>query len=210
MRKVWSLVAFVLPFVLALPLAAQNPGSSAGGGRGASQNVHNSQPTAPSGDPSYIIGPADVLTVDVWKERELTRSVTVRSDGKISLPLLGDVQAAGETPDQLAKSLTFALGKYVTRPQVTVIVSAMNSHRVYVLGQVAHPGVLLLLGNLTVLQALATVGGPGEFAKLKDIYILRKEQGRQQRFRFNYKAVIRGKDTGQNIVLKPGDTIVVP
>ena len=210
MRKVWILAAFVLPIFIALPLAAQNHGSPAGGGKGASQSVQNSRPAGPSGDPSYIIGPADVLTVDVWKERELSRAVTVRSDGKISLPLLGDVQAAGETPNELAKSLTAALGKYVTRPQVTVIVSAMNSHRVYVLGEVAHPGALLLLGNLTVLQALATVGGPSEFAKLKDIYILRKEQGRQHRFRFNYKAVVRGKKQAQNIVLESGDTIVVP
>lgn len=210
MKRVWNLAAIALPFLLALPLTAQNHASPAVGGRVTPQKAEIGGHADPSSNSSYIIGPADVLTIDVWKERELTRSDTVRPDGKISLPLVGDIQAAGETPDQLAKSLTTALDKYVTRPQVTVIVSAMNSHKVYVLGEVAHPGALLLLGNLTVLQALATVGGPGEFAKLKSIYILRKEQGRQHRFRFNYKAVIRGKKQAQNIVLKPGDTIVVP
>jgi polysaccharide export outer membrane protein len=146
----------------------------------------------------------------VWKEPELTRAVPVRPDGKISLPLLNDVQAAGRTPLQLAADITTGLKKFVTDPQVTVIVSTINSQRVYILGEVARAGAYPLLPNMTVLQALSSGGGFTQFAKLKNIYVLRVEDGKQVKHPFNYKDVIAGKAADQNIVLKAGDTIVVP
>ena len=159
--------------------------------------------------PDYVIGPADILDIDVFKEPDLSLRVPVRPDGKISLPLLNDVQAAGLTPTQLADSIQHLLRKYVTQPQVTVIVIDINSKRVYLIGEVNRPGAIPMLPQMTVLQALASAGGFTDFANLKKIYILRGEAGKQHRLFFNYKEAIRG-DMRQNVVLKPGDTIVVP
>lgn len=161
-------------------------------------------------DPTYVIGPQDVLDIDVWQEKELTRTVPVRPDGRISLPLLNDVQAAGLTPTQLAELLTTKLKKFVTDPQVTVIVTEINSQRVYLLGEVSRPGAYPLLPGMTVLEALSSAGGFTIFANLKKIYVLRREDGKQEKLPFNYKEVISGKNTEQNIVLKAGDQIVVP
>jgi polysaccharide export outer membrane protein len=161
-------------------------------------------------DPSYVIGPQDVLDVNVWKEPTISRTVPVRPDGKISLPLLNDVQAAGLTPDQLGREITRDLRKYLENPQVTIIVTAINSQRFYMLGEVNRPGTFQLLPNMTVLQALSDAGGFTPFAKLKDIYVLRTVNGRQEKFRFNYKDVIKGSNTQENMVLRAGDTIVVP
>lgn len=160
-------------------------------------------------DKSYVIGAADVLDVNVWKEPDITRSVPVRPDGKISLPLLNDVQAAGLTATQLADNITEKLRKYVTDPQVTVIVKEVNSQRIYVLGEINRPGPLILFPGMTVIQAIASAGSFTQFANEKKIYVLRKEGNKQKRFPFNYKQALRG-DVQQNIVLKPGDTIVVP
>jgi len=161
-------------------------------------------------DPNYIIGPQDVIDISVWKEPDFSRSVPVRPDGKISLPLLNDVQAAGLTPTQLGTQITTNLTKYVTDPQVTVIVSQINSQRIYILGEVARAGTFTLIPEMNVLQALSNAGGVTAFANSKKIYILRQDNGKQQKIFFNYKDVISGKDHGQNIVLRPGDTIVVP
>ncbi|HTU35273.1 MAG TPA: polysaccharide biosynthesis/export family protein [Candidatus Acidoferrum sp.] len=161
-------------------------------------------------DPNYVIGAQDVLDINVWKEAELTRSVPVRPDGKISLPLLNDVQAAGLTPTQLSDELTKELKKFITDPQVTVIVTQINSQRVYILGEMTRPGAYPLLPGMNVLQALSSAGGFTPFANLKKIYVLRNEGGKQEKFPFNYKEVIKGKGTDQNIVLKAGDQIVVP
>ena len=161
-------------------------------------------------DPTYIIGPQDVLDIDVWHETELTRSVPVRPDGRISLPLLNDVQAAGLTPTQLADQLTTKFKKFVANPQVTVIVTQINSQRVYILGEAARPGAYPLLPGMTVLQALSSAGGFTIFADLKKVYVLRKQGGKQEKFPFNYKEVIAGKNPDQNIELKAGDQIVVP
>ena len=161
-------------------------------------------------DPSYVIRAQDVLDINVWQEAELTKSVIVRPDGKISLPLVNDVQAAGLTPTQLAGDLTTKFKKFVTDPQVTVIITAINSQRVYILGQAARPGAYPLLPGMTVLQALSSAGGFTIFADSKKIYVLRKEGGKQQKFPFNYKEVIAGKNEEQNIELKAGDQIVVP
>jgi polysaccharide biosynthesis/export protein len=161
-------------------------------------------------DPNYTIGPQDVLDISVWKEPELTRSVPVRPDGKISLPLLNDVQAAGLTPSQLAAQITTNLKKFVTAPQVTVIVTAINSQRVFIIGEVLRPGAFPLLPGMTVLQALSSAGGFTQFASLGKIYVLRNENGAQTKHPFNYKAAINGKQVDQNFLLKAGDQIVVP
>lgn len=159
--------------------------------------------------PSYVIGADDNLHVSVWKEPELTATLPVRPDGMISLPLLNDVQAAGLTPMQLAASIQEKLKKYVTDPRVTVVVTAMNSQRVYATGEVLHTGAMPLLPNMTVLQALASAGFT-QFANTKGIYVLRFESGRQQKIPVNYKQLVKGEAMEQNLILKPGDTIVVP
>ena len=161
-------------------------------------------------DPNYVIGAEDVLDISVWKEPEVSRVVPVRPDGKISLPLLNDVQAAGLTPAQLTAQLTESLKKYVTDPQVTVIVKTINSQRFYILGEVLKPGAFAMLPGMTVLQALSSAGGFTPFAKMKSIYVLREESGKKVKYPFNYKEAISGKNAQQDILLKPGDTIVVP
>jgi len=174
----------------------------------ASQSKEPASPASVAG-PDYVIGADDNLHISVWKEPELTNTLPVRPDGKISMPLLDDVQAAGLTPMQLATSLTEKLKKYLADPRVTVVVTQMNSQRVYVLGEVLHTGAMPLLPNMTVLQALATAGFT-QFANTKGIYILRTNNGQQQKLPFNYKQVVKGDDMAQNVSLKPGDTIVVP
>lgn len=159
---------------------------------------------------TYIIGAEDVLDINVWKEPDNSKTVPVRPDGKISLPLLNDVMAAGLTPMQLQAVLTEGLKKFIAEPQVTVIVTAVNSRRVYVLGEVSRTGALPMLPNMTVLQALSAAGGLSQYAKMNGIYVLRSENGRQMTYPFNYKEVVRGKHPEQNIPLKSGDTIVVP
>jgi len=161
-------------------------------------------------DADYKIGPADVLRIDVWKEPDISRTIPVRPDGKVSLPLLNDVQAAGLTAMQLAGSLRESLSKYLTSPQVTVTVTETNSRRIYITGEVTHAGALPLLPNMTVLQALSSAGGFTQFAKLKNIYVLRTEDGKQVKHPFNYKEVVKGNLAEQNILLQPGDVIVVP
>jgi polysaccharide export outer membrane protein len=158
----------------------------------------------------YVIGPEDLLSIVFWQEPAMSTEVVVRPDGKISLPLLKDVQAAGYTPEQLTDALMKAATKYVSRPNATVIVKQINSRKVFVIGQVAKPGTFPLMGDLTVLQAIALAGGVLEYSKSANVVIVRKEEGREQRFKFNYKDVLKGKNTAQNIVLKPGDTVIVP
>jgi polysaccharide export outer membrane protein len=167
-------------------------------------------PTVVDVDPAYKIGPQDVLRVDVWKEPEISRTLPVRPDGKVSLPLLNDVQAAGLTPVQLASKIADGLKKYITNPQVTVGVTEINSRRIFVTGEVTKPGAFSLLPNMTVLQALSSSGGFTQFARLKNIYILRTEDGKQVKHPFNYKEAVSGKHPEQNIILEGGDVIVVP
>ena len=161
-------------------------------------------------DPDYKIGPQDVITINVWKEPDISRVIPVRPDGKISIPLLNDVVAAGLTPMELANVITEGLKKYMNGPQVTVIITEINSRRVYVLGQVGRPGAFPLLPNMTVLQLLSSCGGFTEFANSKKIYILRAVGDKQVKIFFNYKDVVSGRKPGDNIVLQPGDTLVVP
>jgi polysaccharide export outer membrane protein len=169
------------------------------------------KPAAPAtSDAGYIIGPQDVLRIDVWKEPDISRVIPVRPDGKISVPLLNDVQASGLTAMQLATSLREGLSKYLNNPQVTVTVAEINSRRIYITGEVTRPGALPLLPNMTVLQALASGGGFTQFARLKNIYVMRTEDGKQVKHPFNYKEVVKGNLAEQNILLQSGDVIVVP
>jgi polysaccharide export outer membrane protein len=170
-----------------------------------------SQPTkAATEDPNYSIAPEDVLTIDVWKEPEISRTVPVRRDGKISLPLLNDLQAAGLTPTQLGAEIVEKLRATIVHPQVTVIVAQMSSLKIYVLGQVIRGGAYPLVPDMTVMQALSIAGGFTPYANLKKLYVMRSENGAQKIYPINYKEVISGRKTEQNIHLKPGDTIVVP
>ena len=170
-----------------------------------------SVPLPATNDASYTIGAEDVLAINVWKEPEVSvAQAPVRPDGKISLPLINDVQAAGLTPIRLSEEITEQLKKYLSDPRVTVVVTAINSRRVFILGQVQRPGAFAMLPDMTVLQALSSAGGFSQYANTSKIYVLRSENGKQTKLPFNYKDVVRGDKTEQNIVLKPGDTVVVP
>jgi len=173
------------------------------------QPAEKSDTTASVAGPDYVIGPEDVLHIAVWKESDLTATLPVRPDGKISLPLLNDVQAAGLTPMQLADSLTEKLKKYVASPRVTVVVSSINSKRIFMVGEVGHAGPLPMLPNMTVLQALSSAG-MSQFANTKKIYVMRMQNGKQEKLPVNYRKLVKGEQMEQNYILQPGDTIVVP
>jgi polysaccharide export outer membrane protein len=192
-------------------------GSLLGQAPAASQADHGHQADAAAAsgtkahDNSFVIGNDDRLAINVWKEPDLTRSLPVRSDGKISLPLVGEVQATGRTPLQLEEEISSRLKSYITEPEVTVIVEQINSQKFNILGQVVKPGSYPLAVATTVLDAIAAAGGFRDFAKQKNIYILRQSAGdRETRIAFNFKDVIKGKNPGQNIKLEPHDTVVVP
>src|SRR5450631_1396554 len=160
---------------------------------------------------SYVIGAEDVITVYVWKEPDMSKTVPVRPDGMISLPLIGEIKAAGNTPVQLQDVLAEAMKKMISDPQVTVVVEKIGSLNFNIVGEVNHPGYFPLTRRMTVLDAIAMAGGFRDFAKSKKIYVLRTAaNGAQQRLPFNYKEVIKGKNQQQNIELQPRDTIVVP
>jgi polysaccharide biosynthesis/export protein len=162
-------------------------------------------------DDSFVIGNDDVLAINVWKEPDISRSIPVRSDGKISLPLAGELQAAGRTPLKLEQDIAARLKNYIAEPEVTVIVQQINSQKFNILGQVSRPGSYPLTNSPTVLDAIALAGGFRDFAKQKSIYILRQNaDGTQVRIPFNYKDVVKGVKTDQNVKLQPRDTIVVP
>jgi len=159
---------------------------------------------------TYIIRPTDILSITVWKEPSLSSAtVPVRPDGMISMPLLNDVQAAGLTPMKLAETIAAELKKFIHDPQVSIVMTEVNSQRVYLLGEVAKPGPVPLIADLTVLQAISSAGGLSQFANSKKIYVLRNEAGKQHKIAFNYKQALKG-ESNQNISLQAGDTIVVP
>jgi polysaccharide export outer membrane protein len=176
----------------------------------ASNNAAGEGVKPATNDPNYSIGAEDELIVNVWKEPDISRTVPVRPDGKISLPLLNDVQAAGLTPMQLGSEIKERLKKFISEPQVTVIISKINSQRVFIVGEVTRAGAYPLLPNMSVLQALSSAGGFTAYANQKKIHVLRMENGKQISLRFSYKEVVSGHRPEQNIFLKPGDTIVVP
>ena len=157
----------------------------------------------------YVIGPEDVLSVVVWREKDMSLDVVVRPDGKISLPLLKDVQAAGYTPEQLAAIIDKSAKAFVADSDATVIVKEIRSRKVYVIGEVARPGLVPLTSEMTVLQLIAVVGGLLEYADKSNVLILRNENGREHRLRFNYKDVVAGRNLQQNVRLQPGDTVLV-
>lgn len=168
-------------------------------------------PSAAPHDDTFVIGKDDVLAINVWKEPDISRSIPVRSDGKISLPLVGEVQAAGQTPLKLEQTIAVKLKNYIEEPEVTVIVEKINSLKFNILGMVMRPGEYSLLGSATVLDAIALAGGFRDFAKQKSIYVLRQgPDGAQTRIPFNYKEVVKGRNPSQNIALQARDTIVVP
>jgi polysaccharide export outer membrane protein len=208
MKRYSKLAVLALVPALAVPALAQKAPEKPPANSQAASNPQ-AKPQAASND-TYIIGAGDELSISVWKEPDLTRVIPVRPDGKISMPLLNDVQAAGQTPMQLSAAITQKLSKFMNDPQVTVVVTAINSQRIYILGSVGRAGAYPMLPNMTVLQAISSAGGLSQYAKEKNIYILRTENGHQTRFPFNYQQVIRGQRVEQNIPLQPGDTIVVP
>jgi polysaccharide export outer membrane protein len=206
----------IRPVVWALALAAVvggplPPVRAAGPGQGQGQEPARPAAVVPSPSPSpsprYVIGVGDVLKINVWKEPDLTMEVSVRPDGMITVPLLGDVAASGRTPASLAGVLLTELQQLIENPRVTVSVSQATSARVYVIGQMARPGEFPLLGRMTVLKALALAGGFKDFAKPDGIVIIREDQ---TVIPFNYKRVTDGRDVSQNVLLAAGDTIVVP
>jgi polysaccharide biosynthesis/export protein len=191
--------------------AQQAPAGAPNNGGGVKPPAGVNLPAGVVTPPDYVIGAEDVLSIVFWKDKDMSSDVTVRPDGQITLPLLNDVRAAGLTPQQLREKLTAASAKYVAEPNVSVVVKAINSRKVHIIGMVSKPGPYPLTGPTTVLQILATAGGVHEFAKSKEIKILRTdEKGVQVALKFNYKDVMKGKNLKQNIELKPGDTIIVP
>jgi polysaccharide export outer membrane protein len=170
-------------------------------------------PTAAPGvtpPPGYVIGVEDILTIVYWRDKDMTTDVTVRPDGKISLSLLNDVQAASLTPAQLRDRITEESKRYLEDPNITVVVKQINSRKVFITGEVAKPGPYPLTGPTSVLQLIATAGGLRDYADAENVVIVRTENGRQTTFRFNYKDVTSRKNLRQNIDLMPGDTVVIP
>jgi polysaccharide export outer membrane protein len=189
--------------VTAAPTPAESipPSSEAGG----------DIPAGGAGSSVYHIGVDDVLNISVWQEPDLSRTVPVRPDGKISLPLVGDVQAAGKSAMQLQGELKLAMAKFVRNPELTVIVVDIRSRRVNVMGEVARPGTFPLTQSMGVLEALAAAGGLRDFAKKKDIYVLRMSpEGKRQRLAYSYEDVLKGKTGSKELMLQPRDTVVVP
>jgi polysaccharide export outer membrane protein len=206
MRKVLGIcLLFTISATVCAQGATEKPADpdtkSAAGGPNTATNV----------DDSFVIGAGDVLAINVWKEPEISHAVPVRSDGKVSLPLVGELQAAGQTPRQLQAALKDKLQTFISDPDVTVIVQEVRSQRFNILGQIVKPGSYLLTNTTTVLDAIALAGGFRDFAKKKSIYVLRaKTDGSQTRIPFNYNAVIKGENPSQNIRLEPRDTLVIP
>ena len=167
--------------------------------------------SGPSLPADYVVGPEDVLGVLVWREPDMSGDVTVRSDGMITLPLVGDLQAAGHSPEALAGQIETLSAEYLAEPNVTVIVRQILSRKAFITGEVNAPGVYPLSGPLTVVQLIALAGGLTEFADEQKIGIMRTDDtGQTTAIRFNYKWIREGRNLEQNILLKPGDTVVVP
>jgi polysaccharide export outer membrane protein len=199
-----------LAMAQAVPAAPQRPPQPPPAAAKAAPAVpQNAGPTVPV-EPGFTIGPEDVLGVLVWKEPDLSSDVTVRPDGMITLPLVRDIKAAGLTPAGLGDRIQTAVREYITDASVTVVVRQMNSRKVFITGEVAKPGSYPLTSSMTVMQLIAVAGGVTEFAEGKSISVMRIEGGQTSTFPFNYKDVASGKKPAQNIVLKPGDTVVVP
>ena len=199
------LICCLMPYgVWAQTLTDKAPSQPRASGQATSTGI-------PEHDNTFIIGNDDVLAVNVWKEPDISKAVPVRSDGKISLPLVGEVVAAGRTPLKLEQDITEKLKSFISEPVVTVIVQQINSQKINILGMVAKPGSYPLTNAATVLDAISQAGGFRDFAKKKSIYVLRQNaDGTQTKLPFNYKDVIKGQNPEQNVKLQPRDTVVVP
>ena len=209
--------AFNIAFLIVLGVSAalgQTPAASnppAPDKSTAAASTQSQQIAADVNPGTYVIGAEDVVSINVWKEPEMSRVVPVRPDGMISLPLIGDVKAAGSTPVQLQDAVTTQAKRLLSDPQVTVTVTEVHSHNFKIVGQVQKPGFYPLTRRITVLDAIALSGGFKDFAKTKKVYVLRTDaSGKQERLPFNYKNVIKGQNSGQDIELQPNDTVVVP
>jgi len=211
MKSTWKAAVAALVLISSIALAKDAPAQAASNSTSDKTAADKAMiaASASQAGPDYVIGPEDVLHISVWKETELTTTLPVRPDGKISLPLLDDVQASGLTPKQLAASVTEKLKKYIADPHVTVVVNQINSKRIYLVGEVVHVGAMAMLPDMTVLQALSSAG-LNQFANTKRIYVLRTENGKQQKLPVDYRRLVKGEQIEQNYVLQPGDTIVVP
>lgn len=215
-ENIW--IAAMSSLLACLFLSTMLYGQNAGGSgqvatppKAEAQTAAKQDSDARAHDNSYVIGNDDMLAINVWKEAEISRSVPVRSDGKISLPLAGELQAAGRTPYKLEQDIAERLKNYISEPEVTVIVQQINSQKFNIMGQIAKPGSYPLASAATVLDAIAVAGGFRDFAKKKSIYVLRQNpDGTQIHIPFNYKEVIKGQNPSQNVKLQPRDTIVVP
>lgn len=203
-------LARVIVAATALGIAAGTAAPLAQHNAAAPRNTSAANPSGAALPTDFVIGPDDVLTIVFWREKELSGDVAVRPDGRISLPLLNDIDAAGLTPDQLRVRVTEAAQKLLEEPTVTVVVKQINSRKVFITGQVHKPGSYPLGGPTTVVQLIAMAGGVAEYADDKNITIMRSEHGKQVSFRFNYNEVKKRKKLEQNIELKPGDTVIVP
>jgi polysaccharide biosynthesis/export protein len=211
-RVVLSFIVAILVSTSALMLRAQTKTAvSPANSVSAPEAVRTASGQSAVASDEFVIGPGDVLAINVWKETEISKVVPVRSDGRISLPLIGELQSGGLTPRQLEAEITTRLKDYVADPSVTVVVQEIHSKSINVLGMVARPGLYPLTKTMTVVDAIANAGGFRDFAKQKSIYILRQNpDGTQARLPFNYKEVIKGVNPSQNVKLQPGDNIVVP
>ena len=198
-RTICTALALVIPAIAAAQLPPASPSRAA-----SSAPVRTDLPV------DYVIGMEDVLEVTFWKDADLSREVVVRPDGKIALPLLNDMQAAGLTPDELRNNVLAEAKRYAQDPSVTVIVKQINSRKVFITGMVEKPAAYPLANGMTVLQLISLAGGLKEFAKAKDIVVTRTDKGTPSVYAFNYRDILKGKNLSQNIVLKPGDTVVVP
>jgi polysaccharide biosynthesis/export protein len=210
-ESIYSGVALLIVLPVVLWSQTQPRTSASLASSSAASSRAGASATPPAHDDSFVIGNDDVLAINVWKEPDISRAIPVRSDGKISLPLVGEVQAAGHTPLQLEQDIAAKLKNYIGEPEVTVIVQQINSQRFNILGLVNKPGSYILTNSATVLDAIALAGGFQDFAKQKAIYVLRQNaDGIQTRIPFNYKEVVKGQNGAQNIKLQPHDTIIVP
>lgn len=198
-----TLGAILVSCLAVSPALAQAPPAQA-------RITGNTAAADPGVPPDYVIGADDVLTIVFWREKDMSGDVTVRPDGRITLPLINEVVAAGLTPEELRREVTTAADKLMEEPTVSVVVKEIRSRKVFITGQVSKPGPYPLTGPTTVMQLIATAGGVLEYADEKNISIMRTENGRAVSLRFNYNDVKRRRNLGQNIALKPGDTIVVP
>lgn len=210
-------ILLTITFGAARVLSGQAPGGPAQPKqeKPAGQETAADQKTTHSGSEQnasaeYVIGEADVLNINVWKEPEISQSVVVRPDGKVSLPLIGEVLLSGLTPVQAQQLLATKFQSFLTNPHVTVTVTDIRSKVVFITGEVGKPGAYPLLTPTTILQLITNAGGLGEFANKKGIFVLRTVEGKQQRLPFNYSKVLKGEKPEQNILLRPGDTVVIP